>query len=161
MGGVTSLRDIFTIEHSQVCSDFLKYGGKNMKHYKAYKRAVEYTFGVHLLTYCTNKEKCMYMGQFLMEILTKHWETIKTQIKKFPTLEFDYEAFIKMFKERLLLQKVRQIEVRIKLKFLHQRNSQILSKFISHLKVFERDIEPPPMDTQKHQNFLYSMHNYL
>lgn len=86
---------------------------------------------------------------------------METQIKESLTLEFDYEVFMEMFKKRLLLQKVRQIKVRTKLKFLHQRDSQILSEFISHLKALERDIEPPLTNAQRYQNFLYSMHNYL
>ena len=66
-----------------------------------------------------------------------------------------------MLKKRLLLQKVHQIKVRTKLKFLHQRDSQILSEFISHLKALERDIEPPLTNAQRYQNLLYSMYNYL
>ena len=57
---------------------------------------------------------------------------------------------MKMLKECLFPQKVRQIEVRTKLKSLRQKNSQTLFEFISHLKVFERDIEPPPTDAQRH-----------
>ena len=106
MGNVISLKDILAIEHGQVCLDLSKYGGKSMRHYKVYKWAVKYTLGKYPFTYCTNKEKCTYAGQFLMEIPAKHWKTIETQIKEFLTLEFDYEAFIKMLKDRLFPQKV-------------------------------------------------------
>ena len=86
---------------------------------------------------------------------------MEIQIKEFLIFEFDYEAFIEMLKKHLFLRKVRQIKVRMKLKFLCQKNSQILSEFISHLKTLERDIKPPLIDLQRHQNLLYSMHYYL
>lgn len=47
------------------------------------------------------------------------------------------------------------------MKSLRQRNSQTLSKFISHFKALKRDIKPQPIDAQRYQNFLYSMHNYF
>ena len=62
IGGVTSLKDIFAIEHDQVCPNPLKYSGKSMRHYKTYKRAIEYTVGEYPFTYRTNKENCMYAG---------------------------------------------------------------------------------------------------
>ena len=161
MGSVTSLKDILAIKYGRVCPDPPKYSGKSMRHYKAYERTVEYTLGERLFMYCTNKKRCTYAGQLLTRIPAKHWETMKTQIKGSLTLKFIYEAFIEMLKERLLSQKVCQIEVRKKLKFLRQRDSQILSKFISHFEAFKRDIEPPLTDAQKYQNLLYSMHNYL
>ena len=161
MGSVTSLKDILAIERDWVCPDPPKYGGKSMRHYKAYKRAVEYTLREHPFTYRMNKEKCTYAGWFLTGIPAEHWEIMKTQIKESLTLEFDYEAFMEMLKERLLPWKVCQIEVGTKLKSLCQKDSQTLSEFISHFKALERDIEPSLMDAQKHQNFLYSMHNYL
>ena len=161
MGGVISLKDIFAIEHVQVCLDSPKYSGKSMRHYKAYKRIVEYTFEEHPFMYCMNKEKCMYVRQFFTEILAEHWKTMKTWIKESLTLKFDYEVFMEMLKKRLLPQKVCQIEVETKLKSLHQRDSQTLFEFISHLEALLRDIEPPLTDAQRHQNLLYSMHNYL
>lgn len=60
MSGMTSLKDIFAIERGRVCPDPPKYDGKSMRHYKAYKRTIEYTFGKHLFTYRMNKEKCTY-----------------------------------------------------------------------------------------------------
>ena len=86
---------------------------------------------------------------------------METRIKKSPTFEFDYEVFMEMLKKHLLLQKVHQIKVRMKLKFLRQRDSQTLSEFISHFEALERDIEPSLTDAQRHQNLLYSMHNYF
>lgn len=118
MGNVTSLKDIFAIERSQVYPNLPEYVGKNMRHYNAYKRTVEYTLGECLFTCCTNKEKCIYIRQFLTEIFVEHWKTMKTQIKESPTLEFDYETFMEMLKERLLSWKIHQIKVRTKLKFL-------------------------------------------
>ena len=117
--------------------------------------------GEHLFTYHTNKKKCTYARQFLMKIPAKHWKTMKTQIKESLTLEFDYEVFMKMLKERLFSQKVHLMEVRMKLKSLHQKDSQTLYEFISCLKALERDIKPPPTDAQRHQNLLYSMYNYF
>ena len=118
MGSVTSLKNILAIEYSQVCPDPSKYNGKSMRHYKAYKRAVEYTLGERPFTYCTNKKKCTYAGQFLMGISAKHWETMETRIKEFLILKFNYKVFMEMLKEHLLPRKVHQIEVRIKLKSL-------------------------------------------
>ena len=161
MNDMTSLKDIFAIEHGQVCLDPPKYDGKSMRHYKAYKRTIEYTLREHPFMYCTNKEKCMYVGQFLIGIPAEHWKTMETQIKESPTLKFDYEAFIEMLKKRLLAWKVCQIKVGTKLKSLCQRDSQTLSEFINHLEALKRDIEPPSTDAQRHQNLLYSMHNYL
>ena len=66
-----------------------------------------------------------------------------------------------MLKERLLPRKIRQIKVGTKLKSLHQRDSQTLSEFINHLEALKRDIGPPATDAQRHQNFLYFMHDYL
>ncbi|MCJ1268486.1 hypothetical protein MMC22_008374 [Lobaria immixta] len=127
-----------------------KYNGKSMRHYKVYKYAVEYMFGERLFTYCTNKKKCTYTGQFLTGISAEHWEIMKTKIKKSSTLEFDYKAFMEMLKERLLSQKVHQIKVGTKLKSLREKDSQILSKFNSHFKALERNIEPPLTNAQKH-----------
>ena len=62
MDGVTSLKDILAIERGRICPDFSKYSGKSMRHYKAYKCAIEYTFGEHLFMYYTNKKKCTYAG---------------------------------------------------------------------------------------------------
>ena len=72
MGNITSLKDIFAIEYGRVYLDLSKYSDKNMRHYKAYKHTVEYTLGERLFTYCINKEKCIYAGQFLMKIPVEH-----------------------------------------------------------------------------------------
>ena len=78
MGNMTSLKDILAIKHGRVCPDPPKYSSKSIRHYKAYKRAVEYTLGECLFMYCTNKEKCIYTRQFLIEIPAEHWETMET-----------------------------------------------------------------------------------
>ena len=137
MGSVTSPKNILVIEYGQVCPDPPKYDGKSMRHYKTYKHAIEYMLGEYPFTYCTNKEKCMYAGQFLTKIPAEYWETIETQIQASPTLEFNYAIFMKTFKDHLLPWKVCQIKVRTKLKSLCQRNSQILSEFISHLEALD------------------------
>ena len=102
IGSVTSLKDILAIGHGQVCLDSLKYSDKSMKYYKSYKHSIKYMLEERQFMYCTNKEKCTYARQFLTGIPAEHWKTIETQIKESSTLEFNYEAFMKMLKEYLL-----------------------------------------------------------
>jgi hypothetical protein len=102
--------------------------------------------------------RVLYAENYLIDTSVNEWNR-KKEINS--TAKSSWDHLVKFLQKKLKSQHLRWLDVREQLKRVRQWQSQIISKFVTHLDSLEDQLLEILMNRQKHDILLYFMHDYL